>query len=579
MHLRNGSGSFSSRPVATAKTIDPKVVRQRRSRLAVLAAWFIAVGFVAAMATRAQGKPPYKVLPVNPALEEPSTFKKMESAAKAISQAQDLAAVGAANGRMGRFYFMNYVPAKITQPDAVTEISSLMKNVRDRISSAERSKKPGATPMKQWVYQGLKPIAEGNFQPAARINAILFISRLDSAPADRRAQKPPVPLSLIPADFIPIYQDKTASDGVRAAALQGLHRFVSYAASSLRDPLRSTLITEMQQLLDAEAPEGRGDDVHAYLQRFAVDILASLRGATDPDLGKKLISISTETTSHDLIALHSARRLGAMSEDLKGNVASTTNVLDQWTVRAMRSFQYEIARLNARERPKPVPSQPRAADAGVSTKKDETKKTSPTMMGGMGMDDMDMMGDMGMEDMMGMEGMDMMDEMEGMDMMGMGMMGGMMAVVHNPQPPEVLVSRRKLNHVLQQLHQGVSGSGKPGQPRTAGGLLAAVEDADKQIVTEWITKMEEVITALNEPTLDTLPKWMTALDEQVLMLEEIAGPEAAAASAMTPIVLPGITRAVATTPDEEAMAPDAPVLDESGAPKFPENLDELAAPE
>ncbi|MGB7343518.1 MAG: hypothetical protein WBD20_04860 [Pirellulaceae bacterium] len=560
----------------------PTTDRRRQERILVI--WFLVAGLVATMTTTAFGQVQYQVLPINPALEEPATFKKMETAAKAVSQARDLADVGAANGRMAAFYYSKYIPAKITQPDSVTEISKLIDTLRDRLSSAERSRAPGAGPMRRWIYDGLKPIAQGNYQPAARINAILFISKMDTAPANRQTQSPPVPLSVIPADLIPIYQDKTASDGVRAAALQGLHRYVVYAAPSLRDPLRSTLVTEMQQLLDSEAPEGRSKDAHAYLKRFAVDILASLRGATDADLSKKLISISTETKQHDLIALHSAARLGAMAEDMKGNVGSSAKVLDSWAIRAMRSFQYEIARLNAFERPTPATRQPAAADAMASAKKDETKKPSAASRMGSGMEsDMDYGADYGSgsdqyEGDMGMEGMDGMDGTD--DMYGGGYGGSMYGVVQaNPQPPEVLVSRRKLNHVLEQLHKGVSGSGAVGVPRTPGGLLAAVEDDQKQVVTEWITKMEGVITALNEPTLDTLEKYVEALDLQVAMLEEIAGPEAVAAAAQEPILLPGVSRIVATKPVEKAEVPDAPVLDKAGAPTFPANLDELAPPE
>ncbi|QDT12331.1 hypothetical protein [Planctomycetes bacterium K23_9] len=585
MNYRNGSRTSIDQPTpAVATEWSAKQVAQQRSVLAVLATWFLAAGIVALMASSALGQPPYKVLPLAPAFEEPANFKKMESAAKSISSARNLADVGRENGTWAMRYFQLYVPAKITQPDGVTKITELMKNVRDRLNSAQRSNAPGATFINRWVYAGLLPIAKENYQPAARINAILFISRMDTAPANNANRTPPVPLRTIPAEFIPIYQDKTAPDGVRAAALHAVHRYVIYAAPSVVDPLRSTLVAEMKQLLDSDPPEGRSADVHAYLQRFAVDILASLRGATDAELGKKLISISTETKSHDLIALHSAARLGAMSADLRGNVDSTSKVLDSWAIRAMRAFQYEIARLNAFERPKPVSRQPTAADSMASAKKDETKKSPSAAMGrgAMGMD-----GEMGMDQMgsdMGEMGMDQM----GMDMGDMGMememgMGMGIGVQANPQPPEVIASRRKLNHVLQQLHKGVNGSGEPGVPRTlsetSSGLLGAVEAEDQALVKDWLSKMEAVITALNEPAHDTQEKWMEALDVQVTMLEEIAGPEAVAVAAQEPILLPGVSRVVAVKPVEKALVPEEPVLDEAGGPKFPENLDELAPPE
>ncbi|NND97474.1 MAG: hypothetical protein HKN47_09130 [Pirellulaceae bacterium] len=555
--------------MAVARTVDQKQHERSRRSLLMMVTWFFAIGIVALMCTTANGQ--FDVMKLNPALEEPATKKRMESAAKAYSTTRDLANVKDAN--IARYYYNVYIPTKITQPDAITEVSPLIDDVRTRMVSAQRSQAPGAKTIMGWLYSGLKPIAQGNYNPAARINAILFISRMDIAPADRAKQTPPVPLPYIPTDFFPIYQDEANVDGVRAAALQAIHRYVMYAAPALKDPLKQNLITEMKKLLASDPPEGRSQDAHAYLQRFAVDILANLRGATDPELGKTLISISTETKKHDLIALHSALRIGRMSADLKGNVDKTDDVLGSWSIRAMRSFQYEIARLNAMTRPSPVPRQPRAADANVGVKTDETKPKPPMAMGmdrNEGMDDMGMMQEM-------MEGSDdmQMDDMSAM--MGDGMMMGGVVTV-NPQPPEVLLSRRKLNHVLQQLHTGVSGSGEPGLPKTAGGLLAAVEDADKPAVESWLTQMEEVVTALNDTALDTRETYIEALDAQVAMLRDIAGPAAAAKAATEPIVLPGISAPVATTVVDNEV-PEGPVLDKSGAPKFPDNVDELAEPE
>ena len=563
MTLRDGSRS-------SLVAVRSENLERRRQRAFVLVTLFMAVGFVAVMCSDALGQN-YQALKINPALEAPKTMKRMENAAKAYAQARDLSTVKDAN--VAGYYYAKYVPAKITQPDSIADISELMDSVRTRMTAAQRSRAPGARQIMIWLYTGLKPIAQGNFHPSARISAILFISRMDTKPANFSQKTPPEPLSRIPIDFMPIYLDAKAPEGVRAAALQGLHRYVTYAGPKVPAAISGQLATEMKKLLSSDPPAGRSEDVHAYLQRFAVDILAGLGASADPELGKTLVSISTEPKKHDLIALHSAARIGSMSKELQGKVDSTDKVLNSWAVRAMRSFQYEIARINAFERPKAVSGQPRTPDSYASTKKEEKKATpSMSMEMEMGMGDMDM-GDMEME-MMDDGGM---DDMMGMEMeMGMGM--GMSGVVqHNPQPPEVLTSRRKLNHVLQQLHMGVSGSGTRGQPKSPGGLLAAVGPAEQPLIQNWLTKMEEVVTALNDPALDTLEKYTEALDAQVTALEAIAGAEAVAAVADLAIKLPGVTRVVATKPTVN-QSPEAPQLDASGAPQFPAG-DELASPE
>ncbi len=560
------------RSSSAALNLESTWVRQRRQIAFSVVVWFIAFGVVAIMTSTAWGQAKrYKTVPLNKKLEEPATMKRMEYAAKAFSTARDLSLVKDAN--VAKYYFSTYIPAKITQPDSVDKINELMEVARTRMISSQRSGNPGARQIMGSLYTGLKPIAQGDFSPPARIAAISFLSRMDVTPANISKRTGPVPLPYIPADFMPIYLDEKSSEGVRAAALQGLHRYVRYAGPALKEPIRGQLVLAMQTLLKAEPPEGRDEAVHAYLQRFAVDILADLRQAADPVLGKTLVSISSKTENHDLIALHSAAQLGAMSADLKGSVGSTSDLLSSWSVRAMRSFQYEIARLNALERPQPVSAQPKTPDSIASARKDdEPKKKTALGMGsydGMDMDEeMQEMGGGG--SMQAYDGMSEMDEMDEMEMMMGGAFGGLGGVVEaNPQPPEVLTSRRKLNYVLQQLHRGVSGSGVRGTPKTAGGLLAAVEAGDKPLVQDWLEKMEEVVTALNDPALDQRDSYIEALDAQVTALKDIAGPAAVAASEEIAIKLPGISGPVAITVVEEEVAPDAPQLDASGAPKFP----------
>ncbi len=91
----------------------------------------------------------------------------------------------------------------------------------------------------------------------------------------------------------------------------------------------------MTSLLESPAPAGRPTDAHAYLQRYAVDILDVLRAKEDKSLGTKLISISTEPTNPDLIALYSASRLATMGPELQGQVQAPKKVLDSWSKRVL----------------------------------------------------------------------------------------------------------------------------------------------------------------------------------------------------------------------------------------------------
>ena len=440
-----------------------------------------------------------------------------------------------------------------------------MKESTDLLARAQRSNRPQvAFQLMKYIYDGMKKVAEGNYHPAARINALLVLSRMDSRPADNSSRTPPIPLANARPILLAQYQKEDNPDGVRAAALQGLHRHVMYGFRAISDADKATLRTAMDELLQAEPPAGRSAEAHAYLQRFAVDILEMLQPANDKSLGVKLISLSTQPNNPDLIALYSASRIASMGADLKGQVATPEDVLKNWSMRALAAFESELQRFNAFERPKPDKTQPKKPEDQLGKK---TEKPVRSAMGSMDDYEMeDMMGSMedyDMEDMMGS-----MDDYDMEDMMGGYGMGMGRVPEAKPQPPEVLASRRKLNHVLQQLHLGVTGAAEKGVPaRDPGGLLASVTEDKQPVVKEWITAMESIVTAINDEMRDDETKYLETLVEQTAALREFLGME-------EEVDMTGVPAAMA------AMATAAPAAE--AEPSFDELLpgaaDELAAP-
>ncbi len=536
---------------------------------------FLAAGMVAALTANLSGQQPaYEVKKLSPAYEDPDNVKKMKDAAKRISVTRD--AKNFPQRPYAEAFFKVYVPGKITQPDAVDQITPLISEVMLRLSAAQRSDAPLAGTIMQWVYNSLKPIAVGNYHPPGRISAILAISRIDekpATPADLRQGIPPTPLRYILADFLPIYEDENNPDGVRAAALQGLHRYAMLAGPSITGANLTKLKSLMNDLLTQEPPAGRSAKAHAYLQRFAVDILSVLRGKTDPALGQQLISISTEAKKPDLIALHSAARIGEMAGDLKGQVNDPDQVLQKWAVRAMRAFQYEIIRLKALNRPKatnPQPPKPRSvvrpatepAAAGTGS----TAQDTGAGAGGEAYESQ-----MAMQYEEDSEDSDMGGDAYSMQMMMEGGAGAARRV--KAQPPEIFASRRKLNFVLQQLHLGATGQVQAGIPAQPGGLMAAA-DAQKAAVETWVNSMGEVLTALNDETLEDRKTYLEALQAQVEVLRGIAGPAAEEAEAEAPLEVPNVPSVVAAAavdPDQPAAddAADSPVVNEAGIPQLP----------
>ncbi len=514
--------------------------------LRLLVILFLVAGLMATLTITAWGQQAqYDTIKMHPAFSDANTLRRMELAAK------NFAGTGSAEETYAKVYFETYVPGKITQPDALPEIGDLVKNATVLLNRAQRSNNPRARQILGWIFTGMKRVAEGNYHPPARINALLVLGRLDEAPANQASQTPPIPLRYSLPILIAQYNNEANPDGVRAAALEGLHRYVSYGLTRLAAGDKATIQTAMASLLTSDPPPGRSEKAHAYLQRFAVDILDLLRAKNDSSLGVQLVSISTEPKQPDLIALHSVSRLGGMSGEMKGKVADPNAVLQSWSARALHAFEAEVARLNALERPKKATSQPTRPDDFLANKRTAT----PTIMSEDDMYDSNMMemdmetGNYGMEEM----------EMDDMSMMmsGMGMMSGAYGAAvrkANPQPPEVIASRRKLNKVLQQIHLGVTGSPVAGMPRQEGGVLAMVSAQQKPQVQEWVTEMTPIVEAINDEFLEKRETYVEALTEQIELLREIAGD---AAETVDPLAGPVAAKAAGAAANVNVPSPAA----------------------
>lgn len=531
--------------------------------LLALSAWF---------GVRASGQQPrYEEIKLPANFDDAALVRRMET------EARNFATSGSGREDMAKYYFRTYVPAKMTQPAALPELSEMVDNAYTLLVRSQQAGNGNATKILSWLGGGMKAVAEGNYYPPARINAVLVLGRLDQQALDQVNRTPPVPLSAALPILLAQYNDENNVDGVRAAALQGIHRHVIFNAPRIAEQTKTAIKTAMEQLLQSNPPTERSDQAHAYLQRFAVDILDLLRPQDDPTLGVQLVGLSTQKTRPNLIALHSIARLGSMSQVMQGKIDQPADVLNSWTARALTAFEEELKRLNALERPKQAQSQPPLPEDTLENR--ESKPATNRMAMGMGMEDEMMGGDMGYEEMMNsgpeMDEMEMGDPMDAMMMEAMGgsgMLGGQRQLT--PQEPEVIASRRKLNHVMQLMHLGVTGSPTKGKPRQAGGMLAMVSAEKKPEVEAWITNIEPVLTEINNLEVYKLEDYKETLIAQIEVLRGLAGVEAdAVAEQELGDLLGGMLdkAADAAAPADPAAADQQPAADA-------EVVEELASP-
>ncbi|MBL6725010.1 MAG: hypothetical protein ISQ09_07965 [Rubripirellula sp.] len=502
----------------------------RRSQFGVFMILLIAfiAGFLFAGRASGQAAFPYESVAMPEALKDEAVVRRVEGIAKSYASS------GNGDQAMVNGYFKVYVPAKMTAPDGIKEMSAVVQEAANLLVRAQRSNNQQvAQQISLYLFEGMKAVAEGNYHPAARINAILLLSRLDRQPANPSTKTPPVPLSQTLPILVALYQDANNVDGIRAAALHGIHRHVQFGFPQIDQANRATITQAMNALLTSPAPTGRNEKAHAYLQRFAVDILDTLNPPNDNALGTQLVSISTDNKRPDLIALYSAARSGAYGSGLQGQVAEPKKVLTSWGHRVLHAFESEIDRYDRMEKVKADGSQPVNPESFLEKKAEETSRSRTGAGGEMDMDQQ-MENEMGMMDSMDRgSGMEMDMDMGGMDMemdMMMGMTGSGRGSVpeFKDQPAEVIATRKKLNYVLQQVHLGMTGYPSAGMPtKTPGGLLASSTPEQKPTVEKWVTALEGVVTVLNDKSLDDMKKFREGIEEQIVVLKDLVGEEIA----------------------------------------------------
>ena len=519
--LRSVGGTSVAASLATAEASAIASDVDRKFKW-ILAFWISLMGWFAATQMAWGQATAFEPIERHPAFANEKTVDMGETELKKIARGD------AANGRVVQMYLQNYLGSLLSDPTQTPEAAEILTDLRKMMAQASRN--PAALPkLNAAIFQSMQPIALGNHPPPARGVAISLISALDSKPLDQRNRTAPVPYGEALPVLLRVAFNDANPDGVKAAALVGVHRHVMLG-SSLPANVQAGLRSKMNELLSqVDPPKGRDETAHAFLQRYAVDILGQLRDPRDASFGTQLISITQDVDQRpNVVALHSASKLADVSDSLKDQVNQPGEILRSWTRRLLTAMEEEQSRFDAMEKPKPAPKQPRDPKTFLTEPTEEVAKTrmmDPSMMMDGSM--MEMGGyDAEMESMMGMQEEMMMGGMEGMDMMDM--MGGFGfggATQVKEQPPMVKASLQKINVTLEQLHRGATGQARVGEVARPGGLLAAVAEADRPAVTQWMAEIAEFSTAINDETLDNEDKYREALDEQVAMLREKLGLE------------------------------------------------------
>ncbi len=466
----------------------------------------------------------FDVIKIDENLLAPASVQAMDRARKAAPGQRD-----ATQGTWPQWpafsaYYNKYLFPKMTDPK---ELANLPKMNEEILKDLRRAQSGGATTVGNailsWSVRSATSLARGNYHPGVRINATLLLAQLNDQPP---GAQPPVPAQATIAPLVGLYRDQTAPDGVRAAALIGLHRWALYGLPRLSGAARNGFVSMMLALANEPTPANRTPEGHAYLKRYALDILQVLY---TPEQGKAItdafVKLSTSPDEPTVISLYATAKLARLKEVKQ--LPAANDVAKAWTANIAGVFESEASRLAAMTPPKAAASQ-------TGPVKPETN-TRGGMNGSMdgGMDAMYESGmdgrmDAGMSESAMESGGGMMDAMDMEGGMGMGMYGRGGATSTNPQPPEVFASRRRLIHALECVKFGLTGSRNKEAAKSPAGLATMLPEENQLTETQLTEKILSALEELNKEEFDSIEKFATMLvrqSEELKMLSTHLGQE------------------------------------------------------
>jgi len=363
-------------------------------------------------------------------------------------------------------FYMSYVIPRMTS----LESPELCNDSRRRILEDIDKVKSDAIvkPFNQTLLTLMDRIANGNFQPAAAINATLIIGRLNDI---RSSNNAPKPMTSAAGKLLKLAVNGK-NDGIRAAALEGLERHLKLGQASWSENQKQVVADSLIKTLTESQPTQRSNRSHAWLLGRSLELLTQIKhkneervyqfamdkvAATDTDpllLEKALLVIGTYKPTQikpETVTIASTNTIAYLVKQAKVWHSSVVAPISGG------SFEdYQSVGQGGKEMEKMMQAQQRQGMPGIggmpSAKEKKVKKVNP----------------------------------------------------YEDQASDVKVKRRELHQLLETVRFGIDGIHfGPTTDTPATGLSSAnPEDPNKVTLAELVTAIGAMQTALNDVKIE-----------------------------------------------------------------------------
>ncbi len=389
----------------------------------------------------------------------------------------------------------------------------------------------------------MKEIANGNYHPAARVNAMLIISELNAEEVGQGSTPtPPKPyLEAFPV-MVDSLADAQQPDAVKVAAMLGIVRHLQWDSRQRvpqnetgkkleqadRDRANNLALATLNQ---KQPPAGRTVDGHAWMQRRAIDILTALGTiGTNVNATQTIDAMVADESALMSLRCSAAEALGQL------NLPPETRLDPIVTAKKLGDLAVNICKREVKRHDdqKAFLDEKRKASGGATGGGMAGGMMPGMMPGGMmpgmmpgggpgpgadeGVDGAGAAGAAGMAGMM--PGMPGMGGMGGMP--GMGGTSGKAASA--PLDPRLVVMQRRLRYQMQAVKAGLAGV----KDRTTGIAGIARDAKQKQAITLLADEVVKIRDLSEDTKLKTVDKFVAELKTHTTALEKLVKQVAAA---------------------------------------------------
>jgi hypothetical protein len=210
-------------------------------------------------------------------------------------------------------FFASYQLPRLTQCKEIYSQGGIQRVVKDLRSYFKYEGITRGGPVRERlnaiVLRDGQKVAQGNYHPAARYNAMLLIAELNTDEGDEAAKGQATPLPAALPVLVATVSDGKQIEAVKAAALIGIDRHVRAGAVGNSGP---QITAAMVALVNQKTPpSGTSSEGHDWLRGQAASVLGALRsvGAKN-EVVTALEGVVADTNAAQSLRARAARALG-----------------------------------------------------------------------------------------------------------------------------------------------------------------------------------------------------------------------------------------------------------------------------